>query len=41
VILVYSVPFAIGIASEIVQLSGSPIMPVDLIASPMVWRRSQ
>jgi hypothetical protein len=37
VILVYGVPFAIGIVSDIVQLSGGPIIPVDLIASPVAY----
>lgn len=35
VILVYGVLFGFGIVSDIVRLSGGPIVPVDLIASPM------
>ena len=36
-ILVYGVPFGFGIVSDIVQLSGGPIIPVDLIASPVAY----
>jgi uncharacterized membrane protein YedE/YeeE len=37
VILVYGVAFGFGIVSDIVQLSGGPIIPVDLIASPVAY----
>ena len=35
VILVYGVLFGFGIVSDVVRLSGGPIIPVDLIASPL------